>query len=77
MGCCCSSEEIKKNMLINRIFIEDNLGPYDRGLLAELGTCSFCKKDGISVIYKWIGTDYMYICEYCELDILEKLRDIM
>ena len=77
MGCCCSSEEVKNDMLINKLFINDDLGRYDRSLLSEIGTCSFCKKDGVSVIYKWIGNDYIYICEYCELDILEKLRDIM
>ena len=63
MGCCCSREEAKKDMLINRLFIDDNLGPYNRSLLEELGTCSFCKKDGISVIYKWIGNDYISVLE--------------
>ena len=82
MGCCCSSDEMKKNMLINKLFIDEDIGPYNRSLLEELGTCSFCKTDGISVIYRWIGRDYMYICEYCELEIdkvgiVAKLREIM
>ena len=81
MGCCCSSEEEKKNLLINKLFINDDLGPYNRSLLEEIGTCSFCKKDGISVIYRWVGNDYVYICEYCELEmdrigIVEMLKDI-
>lgn len=71
MGCCCSSEETEKNKLIDRLFIDDDLGPYNRSLLEELGTCSFCKKEGIYVIYRWLGTDYIYICEFCETKIDE------
>ena len=71
MGCCCSSEEYKKNKLIEKVFINDSLGPYNRSLLEELGTCSFCKQEGISVIYKWLGTEHVYICEFCETKINE------
>ena len=82
MGCCCSSEDVKKNLLINKIFIEDDLGKYDRSELEEVGTCSICKTDGLSVICKWLDRDFIYICEYCELemnnrDIVKRLKEIM
>ena len=36
MGCCCSSDDVKKDLLINRLFISEDLGPYNRSLLEEL-----------------------------------------
>ena len=44
MGYYCSSEEEKKNLLINKLFINEDLGPYNRSLLEEIDTCSFVKR---------------------------------
>ena len=69
MGICCSTDDEKKLNNPSRIFIDDDLGVYDRRIMEEVGICSFCKNGGVFVLYKWIGARYVYMCEYCETEL--------